>query len=168
MLYEGYILYPYRPSAIKNQQRWTFGGIFPRDFADRAGSDPCTMQTQCLVRGRDPVIDIRVRFLHLVARQVGALAEPCLELPAGSEPAFTPVQSLEIDGTRFVTWEEAIEREVVAPISALLALLERSRRHTIRFFRDASARAAKGADGQVAGVLLRTACAAARRADDCG
>ena len=29
-LFEGYILYPYRPSSIKNQQRWTFGGLFPR------------------------------------------------------------------------------------------------------------------------------------------
>jgi hypothetical protein len=71
VLYEGYILYPYRPSSIKNQQRWTSGGIFPRDFAECAGSDPCTMQTQCLVRGRDPVVDIKVRFLHLVAREVG-------------------------------------------------------------------------------------------------
>jgi len=66
------------------------------------------MQTQCLVRGPDPVVDIRVRFLHLVARQVGTLAEPALELAADSEPAFTPVPSLDLDGTRFVTWEEAI------------------------------------------------------------
>ncbi len=29
ILYEGYILYPYRASAIKNRQRWTFGGVFP-------------------------------------------------------------------------------------------------------------------------------------------
>jgi len=25
VLYEGYMLYPYRASAIKNQQRWNFG-----------------------------------------------------------------------------------------------------------------------------------------------
>ena len=30
VLYEGYILYPYRPS-VKNRQRWTFGGLYPRD-----------------------------------------------------------------------------------------------------------------------------------------
>ena len=29
-LYEGYILYPYRPSSVKNQVRWTFGGVHPR------------------------------------------------------------------------------------------------------------------------------------------
>lgn len=34
VLYEGYILYPYRPSSIKNQQRWNFGTLFPRTFAE--------------------------------------------------------------------------------------------------------------------------------------
>lgn len=32
VLYEGYALYPYRPSAIKNQQRWTFGRIVPEIY----------------------------------------------------------------------------------------------------------------------------------------
>ena len=25
VLYEGYMLYPYRPSSVKNRQRWNFG-----------------------------------------------------------------------------------------------------------------------------------------------
>jgi hypothetical protein len=29
VLYEGYILWPYRRSALKNTQRWTFGGVYP-------------------------------------------------------------------------------------------------------------------------------------------
>jgi hydrogenase maturation protease len=33
VLYEGYILYPYRPS-IKNRERWTFGGLYPRVFCE--------------------------------------------------------------------------------------------------------------------------------------
>ena len=33
VLYEGYILYPYRPS-VKNRQRWTFGGLYPRDYCE--------------------------------------------------------------------------------------------------------------------------------------
>ena len=159
VLYEGYILYPYRPSSIKNHQRWTFGGIFPREFADRAGSDPCTMQTQCLVRGPDPVVGIRVRFLHLVARQVGTLAEPSLELAADNEPAFTPVPSLDIDGTRFVTWEEAIEREVVAPNLVLRALLECPAVIPFDFPGTRQLEPLKRRNGQVAGVLLRTALA---------
>ena len=157
VLYEGYILYPYRPSAIKNQQRWTFGGIFPRDFSDRAGSDPCTMHTQCLVRGRDPVVDIRVRFLHLVARQVGTLVEPAPELVGDSDPAFTPVQSLDIDGARFVTWEEAIEREVASPSLGLRALLERPAVIPFDFPGMRQLEPLKRRNGQVAGVLSRIA-----------
>ena len=114
VLYEGYILYPYRPSAIKNRQRWTFGGIFPCDFSDRAGSDPGRCRRNAWCEGPDPIVDIKVRFLHLVAREVGALPNPVAELPPDREPAFTPVPSLEIDGTRFIAWEEAIEREVDA------------------------------------------------------
>jgi len=34
-LYEGYILYPYRPSSVKNQVRWTFGGVHPRAWSER-------------------------------------------------------------------------------------------------------------------------------------
>jgi hypothetical protein len=50
VLYEGYILYPYRPSALKNQQRWTFGGIYPQTYSQaQGGAEPCAMQTECLV-----------------------------------------------------------------------------------------------------------------------
>ena len=41
VLYEGYILYPYRPSAVKNQQRFNFGVLYPREYCDlQAGSEP--------------------------------------------------------------------------------------------------------------------------------
>ncbi len=51
VLYEGYMLYPYRRS-VKNTQRWTFGGIFPRDYGQAAGgADPVMMQAQCLLAG---------------------------------------------------------------------------------------------------------------------
>ena len=33
VLYEGYLLYPYRRST-KSQHRWTFGGVFPQAYAD--------------------------------------------------------------------------------------------------------------------------------------
>src|SRR5262249_49349423 len=32
VLYEGYVLYPSRPS-VKNRQRWTFGGLSPKPIA---------------------------------------------------------------------------------------------------------------------------------------
>ena len=55
VLYEGYVLWPYRRSAQKNQRRWTFGGVYPRAFSESAGTnDPWLMQTQCLVEGEMP------------------------------------------------------------------------------------------------------------------
>jgi hypothetical protein len=70
VLYEGYILYPYRASAVKNRQRWNFGVLYPRDYAEaQSGADAWSMQTECLVKARSvDAITARVRFLHLIPR----------------------------------------------------------------------------------------------------
>ena len=34
VLYEGYMLYPYRPSAVKNQQRFNFGVVYPQSYSE--------------------------------------------------------------------------------------------------------------------------------------
>ena len=77
-LYEGYILYPYRPSSVKNQVRWTFGGVHPRSWSEATGgSDPWLAQTECLIRAADATsITVRVRFLQLVTRTVARLEPP--------------------------------------------------------------------------------------------
>jgi hydrogenase maturation protease len=50
VLYEGYLLYPYRQSAVKNQVRWTFGGVHPQAWSEATGGfEPWVQQTQCLV-----------------------------------------------------------------------------------------------------------------------
>jgi hypothetical protein len=82
VLYEGYLLYPYRPSAVKNQVRWTFGGVHPRDWTEaNGGFEPWLQQTQCLIAApedgsaADPSrafpagcrLDVTVRFLRLLA-----------------------------------------------------------------------------------------------------
>ena len=60
MLYEGFLLYPYRKSSVKNQQRWHFGTIGPVGGADRT-----MMQTECLVEGDgQTAMDVKVRFLQ--------------------------------------------------------------------------------------------------------
>lgn len=71
VLYEGYLLYPYRPSAIKNQQRFNFGVLYPREYCDmQFGSDSCEMTTECLVLGdASATIEAKVRFLQMAARQ---------------------------------------------------------------------------------------------------
>jgi len=90
LLYEGYLLYPYRPSAVKNRQRFNFGVIYP-DAHSRAqdGVEPSLMRTECLVVGPKSTVDIEVRFLHLVTRTVeqptegGAGAREVARLEAG-------------------------------------------------------------------------------------
>jgi hypothetical protein len=74
ILYEGYLLYPYRASAIKNRQRWNFGVLYPRAYAERqSGADSASSQTECLVRaGAEAKLNVRLRFLELdAARQTG-------------------------------------------------------------------------------------------------
>lgn len=108
VLYEGYVLYPYRPS-VKNRQRWTFGGLHPE-----GGPDASACQAECLVAAEpDGVVSATVRFLHLTARQVGAVDPPLPHWPEGAEPAFSPVESLRVGDAVFHTWQEAEERSVV-------------------------------------------------------
>ncbi len=68
ILYEGYLLYPYRSSAVKNQQRFNFGVLYPREHCERnPGSDAWEMQTECLVRGGAlTTIEIKTRFLQMI------------------------------------------------------------------------------------------------------
>ena len=98
VLYEGYILYPYRASSIKNRQRWTFGGVFPADYASFEGGDPSSMQTQCLLRGTPrSIVEVRVRFLHLLPREIGQLHDPVAEL---ARDAVTYIHQSARDGHR--------------------------------------------------------------------
>ncbi len=78
VLFEGYLLYPYRQTAVKNQQRWTFGGVYPAAYsAAQRGADACTMQTECLISGGDDTtVSVRARFLHLTERTVGERISP--------------------------------------------------------------------------------------------
>ena len=157
VLYEGYILYPYGPNALKNRQRWTFGGIFPRDFATTDGGDPWQMQLQCLLRG-DPgtMIEVRPRFLRIVAREVGALEPSAAALP--DDPgALTLVPALEVDGTRHLAWEEAMEQEVAPPAWPLAELLSGTATVPFDIPAHASREPIRGHDGRVAGALLRSA-----------
>jgi hypothetical protein len=75
ILYEGYILYPYRPTAIKNRQRWNFGTLYPRVYAQaQRPEEPYRLVAECLVAAdAEASLDVRLRFLQLV-RQPNAPA----------------------------------------------------------------------------------------------
>jgi hypothetical protein len=101
ILYEGYVLWPYRRSALKNTRRFTFGGVYPPAHSEAHPDDPAFMQTQVLVEGEpDARVEVRVRFLQVVRRRLYRDGEPVDELTARGE--------------RYVSWEEAREREVAA------------------------------------------------------
>lgn len=69
VLYEGYALYPYRPSSVKNQRRFNFGLVEPRT-ADGADTGTSSMQTECVVLGdAQTTIDVKVRCLQLARRE---------------------------------------------------------------------------------------------------
>ncbi len=71
VLYEGYVLYPYRRSALKNRFRWQFGIVAPRAWSEQGG-DPWEMQTECLVEPHgDASFEITVRFLQIEVRDAG-------------------------------------------------------------------------------------------------
>ncbi len=116
VLYEGYILYPYRASSKKNQrERFTFGRIYPQEYSDaQDGREPCMMQTECLVRNEshDAALEIAVRFLQPLARETGEQLRH------------------RTDSSERRTWLEAIEREVKLSPVLLNAPIRRMREFT--------------------------------------
>jgi hypothetical protein len=63
VLYEGYILYPYRPSSVKNRKRFNFGVLAPPEY----GLEPSEMRTECLVSGKaQTLLAVKVRFLQVM------------------------------------------------------------------------------------------------------
>jgi hypothetical protein len=158
VLYEGYNLYPYRPSALKNRQRWTFGGVYPRDWAAREPNDRSTVQTQCLLRAApEAELEIRVRFLHLVAREIGELDAPVSALPAGREPPFRTVPSLDLDESRYLEWEEAREREIAVPALPIARLVDAPFIVPFAFAAEREIEPLRAKDGRIAALLIRTA-----------
>jgi hypothetical protein len=122
VLYEGYLLYPYRRSSAKNRVRWQFGVLFPRDWVEADGpvtpgvsgsADSWYQQTECLLRVRQPGsarVRVRVRYLQMQRKQV-------------QEAGHRPVESLRTDdGTVHLTFDEALPREceVEVPLDELL------------------------------------------------
>ena len=80
VLYEGYVLYPYRASAAKNQVRWQFGVLAPRGYAEGGGGERWANRTECLVEhGDEARLDLRLRFLQVQARTIEARVDDWFE-----------------------------------------------------------------------------------------
>jgi hypothetical protein len=110
VLYEGYMLYPYRPSSVKNHQRFNFGVLFPAEYcALQAADEVCSLQAECLVSG-DARIEARLRFLQLQTRTASPRTS---SLPNG--------------------WQEAVEREVILPSQPVGDLCQQGVKHEFVF-----------------------------------
>jgi hydrogenase maturation protease len=159
VLYEGYILYPYRPSSIKNRQRWTFGSVFPQAFAGRQG-DASTMQTQLLMRGSDSAtIGVHVRFLQVLTREVGSRRRPVTYRSEATDTSVMLVPRLEVDGKEFLAWEEAMEREVALSELSVGDLVRAPRKQPFRFDSTRSAEPIHNSQNEAVGLLIRSSCA---------
>ncbi len=102
VLYEGYLLYPYRATSSKNQARWQFGVLGPPG-AERAGlGENSSMSAQLLVRDATG-LRLMVRFLHLQHRR----AERALE-----SGGYRLVDELSTPTGSWMTWDEAVETEL--------------------------------------------------------
>ena len=115
VLYEGYLLYPYRASAAKNQARWQFGVLMPRLWSEDGPDEPWATQTECLLEPDEATtVRVLVRFLHVQSKTVEAV-----DIEAGT---FNEVPSLPVDGSELLPWEEATEKEVAVevPLARLL------------------------------------------------
>jgi len=124
VLYEGYILYPYRLSAVKNRQRFNFGVLYPREYCDlQLGTDSWEMRTECLVQGSaSTTIEVKVRFLQMV------VGRPILAA-AGFQPALFACEDV---GSRH-SWQEGRERDVSTPAYSLESIAARPYRQEFVF-----------------------------------
>jgi hypothetical protein len=106
VLYEGYLLYPYRASSCKNQVRWQFGVLGPIGAEAAGVGEDSSMFTECLLHApADVPVDITVRFLQVQSRAV-------LRRVDGPDGRFEPVTELRAGGARWIAWHEAVEREI--------------------------------------------------------
>jgi hypothetical protein len=115
VLYEGYLLYPYRASAAKNQARWQFGVLMPRLWSEDGPDEPWATQTECLLEPEEATtVRVLVRFLHVQSKTVEAV-----DIEAGT---FHEVPALPVDGSELIPWDEATEQEITveAPMARLL------------------------------------------------
>ena len=157
VLYEGYMLYPYRPSSVKNRQRFNFGVVYPRAYSEeQGGTDACMMQTECLVLGNeDTQCTVQVRFLRMVARSIGKLLNPTSELSPVTQGNIEKVERLEVDGKILQTWQEAVEEEIELTEINLAALVAQPMQWPFRLSAKQDIEAVRDECGLVVGIIYR-------------
>jgi len=147
VLYEGYVLYPYRRSAQKNRTRFQFGVLMPPPYRALDEHEPSASRTECLIEcPADAELDIGLRFLHLQHR-TAQLIEP-------GTGAATDVDTLRVGATEYSSWDEAVEREQHFR-GCVADLLNEDTELLFEAGASVVAENLRGPDGERAGRLLR-------------
>ncbi len=71
VLYEGYSIFPYHRTSVKNLKPIPFGVIYPEQYHSHHLNAPARMKTECIVNAqKNTVVNITVRFLHLITTKI--------------------------------------------------------------------------------------------------
>jgi hypothetical protein len=93
ILYEGYLLYPYRASAGKNKVRWQWGVLMPPSYASAEIGEHASARVECLLEPlAHTILHVKVRFLQTRTRLTWDEAvehETDFELPLSELPVET-------------------------------------------------------------------------------
>jgi hypothetical protein len=122
VLYEGYLLYPYRATSSKNQLRWQFGVLSPQGSEAAGIGEDSHLSMQCVldlsllesVESAQASLIIHLRFLQLQQRRAER---------ADVGGGYLPVSELRVDSERWFSWHEAVEIESsrTVPLTDLLS-----------------------------------------------
>jgi hypothetical protein len=103
VLYEGYLLYPYRATSAKNQVRWQFGILGPAGAAAAGVGEETSMSAETVLESRPgAMLDVYVRFLQVQSRVV----------QRRTDEGWAAADELLVDGTRWIAFHEAVAREI--------------------------------------------------------
>lgn len=157
VLYEGYLLYPYRPSAIKNRQRFNFGVIYPRSYSEaQDGTDTWTMQTECLVSADEyTTCLVRVRFLRVIERSIGKFDAPVDGIQKLDALKARKVDRLEAAGRLYQSWQEAVEEEIKLTELNLRALVSQPMQWPFRLSAKREIEAIRDDTAMTQGLVVR-------------
>ncbi|MFE2142440.1 hypothetical protein ACFXA3_11945 [Streptomyces sp. NPDC059456] len=145
VLFEGYVLYPYRASAAKNRLRWQFGVLVPPAWGPAHG-EHSLQQTQLVMEPRGAAtLAVELRFLHAQRRTVEEAR------PDGS---FVPVPELHLPDRVLVPWDEGTEERVEMTVTVAELEAGEVRLPFVRPAREETEPVA-GADGRQVGRLVR-------------
>lgn len=148
VLYEGYVLYPYRASAQKNQLRWQFGVLAPPGYCQSTGSERWTMRSEVIVDpGAQPRLTVRVRCLQIQHRDVEA------SLDDGA--SYSRVDSLQLGETTLVPWDEAVDREIDVPTFVLTPSVDTTSTHPFTLTSGEDVEVLRDHRGSVVGRAIR-------------